>query len=166
MADRQSLWRTLPRIYFWGWVALAPLVFFAGLIGYMSYDRQFEYFRVGLWIGILNLGILWTALFGLIALVKLAHQIARTRKGQSASTADSFIKEFLNMYPLGWTLLVAAGFVAEYVAHTFTTRGSLLMTVAVGFVPMTLGIALIAFARRQGRSSPEAAGQDRPGQRG
>ena len=151
MADKRSLSRTLPRIYFLGWVALVPLVILAGLIGYMSFDREFEYFLVGLWIGILNLGILWTAVFVLISVVKLVAQVSKADHRRPAVTAGSFRKEFLSIYPLGWTVLVALGFLSEFLAHSFSIRGSLLATVALGFIPMTLGTALVAFVRSRDR---------------
>jgi hypothetical protein len=156
MVDKRSLLRTLPQIYFWGWVALVPLVLLAGLIGYMSFDRKYEHFLQGLWIGILNLGILWTAIFVLIAMIKLIARVWKVDHQQSVPTANSFRKEFLSIYPLGWTVLVASGFVSEFLARTFTIPGSFLAVVAFGFTPMTLGIALIAFVRSRDRSGSAA----------
>jgi len=161
MADKRSLLRRLPRIYFWGWVALAPLVILAGLMMYMSFDRKFEYFLEGLWIGILNLGILWTAMFVLVSVIIVVARVSKPNHRQPVATANSFRKEFLSIYPLGWTVLVASGFISEFLTHTFTIRGSFLATVALGFVPMTLGTALIAFVRSRDRAgtvaSPRAA---------
>ena len=151
MAGKPSLLRTLPRLYFWGWIALTPLVLLAGLIGYMSFDRKFEYFVEGVRIGILNFGILWTAVFILIAVIKVVLRILNRGQPQAAVTKNSCRKEFLCIYPLGLTVLVASGFVTEFIAHTFTAGGSFLATIAIGFIPMTLAIAIVAFVRTRGR---------------
>lgn len=151
MADKGSLLRMLPRIYFWGWIALAPLIALAGLIGYMSFDREFEFFLEGLWIGILNLGILWTAVFVLISVIALVAQVSKSSHGQPRAGVDSFWKEFLSIYPLGWTVLVASGFISEFLTHSFAIRGGFLLTVVFGFLPMTLGIAAISLFRSRAR---------------
>jgi hypothetical protein len=105
----------------------------------------------GLKIGLLNLGILWTALFVLICMIKIVALFLRTQHRQPVVAPHSFRKEFLSIYPLGWTVVIAAGFVTEFIAHTFTTRGSFLATVTVGFIPMTLVVVLLAFVRSRDR---------------
>ena len=101
MADKSSLSRTLARIYFLGWVALIPLVILSGLIVYMSYHREFEYFLEGLWLGILNLGILWTGVFVLICVVKFIAAGLKDRSSAIGGYGEFFPERISEHLPLG-----------------------------------------------------------------
>jgi hypothetical protein len=85
-ADRR-LSEELTRLYFLGWAGISPLVFIAGLIGFVSYDFAISALLTGLWAGILNLGILWSGIFLLIAvgrvLVGLAVRLAEPGRAEA-----------------------------------------------------------------------------------
>jgi hypothetical protein len=59
----------LLRLYFTGWVAISPLIFAWAIALWWSLDQSLADFWLGLTMGLLNLGILWTALYLAIAAV-------------------------------------------------------------------------------------------------
>jgi Na+-transporting methylmalonyl-CoA/oxaloacetate decarboxylase gamma subunit len=141
--------KKLPLIYFWGWVVLAPLIILIALIWYVSYKNKFEALLDGLWIGILNLGILWTAVFLLIVVVSSIAHILRTgdRQPQQVVVESTFWEEFWWIYRWGWIVTISLGFLSEFLAGSFGVSGGLMVTVALAFLPMTLATALIAYVR-------------------
>lgn len=117
----------------------------------MSYDRELKNFVRGVWIGILNLGILWTAIFLLIvfghAVVCLVRRCIESGNQNHEHDIRSFGNEFREVYGLGWTILVVVGFSSEFLVHTFDYPGGLFTVLAFGFLPMTLAAVLLAYTR-------------------
>lgn len=138
----------LTRLYFWGWAGVLPLSLVTGLIGFVSYDFAFNALLTGLWAGILNIGILWTGVYLLIVVgrvfVGLSMRLIERGKTKPKRIKRTLLHEFLEAYALGWTILLLAGFVAEFLAQTYHTSNGLLVILAVGFVPMTLAAVLLA----------------------
>lgn len=145
----------LTRLYFWGWAGIMPLSLVAGLIGFVSYGFAFNALLTGLWAGILNLGILWTGIFILIVVgrvfVALSVRLIERGKPKPERIRRTSLHEFLEAYALGWTILLLAGFVAEFLAQTYHTSSGLIVVLTVGFLPMTLAAALLA--RFRGRAT-------------
>jgi len=153
MGEERSLWRTLPRVYFSVWVALIAVAIFCGFVFYMSFDREFDDFLDGLWVGILNLGILWTAVFLIVLAVGCIARVrrAKDRLPQPAVSAGAFWEEFWPIYSWGWIAVISLGFLLEFLTHTFGEGGGLMATIALCFLPMTLATALIAHFRSRNR---------------
>lgn len=153
MADDRPLPELLTRVFFWGWVALSPLVIFTGLIGFLSYDCRLEYFLDGVWFGLLNLGILWTGIFLLIALVGsvigIILRVVDSGRERRERVARTFAVEFREAYGLGWTILIILGFIAEFRVQSYGESGGLFVTLALGFVPITLLAILLAYVRNR-----------------
>ena len=129
MTDKRPLSEVLTRLYFLGWVGLSPLVLIFGLIAWASYNWQFRYFLVGLKIGLVNLGILWTGIFLLIV---IGHVV---------------VSIMWQVYGLGWTILIVIGFISEFLAESYGFSGGLFAAVAIGFLPMTVVAVLLAYMR-------------------
>ena len=138
-------------MYFWGWIALLPLMVFTGVIGFISSGFELEGFLTGFWFGLLNLGILWTGIFLLIsvarAVVGLMWFFASSRPEKRERIVRTFADEFREIYGLGWAILIAAGFISEFLAQSFHDSGGLFVTVVIGFVPMTLAAVLLTHLR-------------------
>lgn len=149
--SNRRLSEELTRLYFLGWAAISPLVLIAGLIGFASFDFAISALLTGLWAGILNLGILWSGIFLLIAVgrvfVGVALRLAEPGKPKPECTRRIFFKEFGEAWALGWTILLVVGFAAEILAHTRYDYGGLVIVLAFGFIPMTLAAVLLAYFR-------------------
>jgi len=153
MVENGPLWEALTRLYFWGWVALLPLTVFTGVIGFISSGSELEGFLTGFWFGLLNLGILWTGIFLLISvgrvIVGLMLFFTSPRPEKRERIVRTFADEFREVYGLGWAILVAAGFISEFLAQSFHHSGGLFVTLAIGVVPMTLVAVLLTHLRCQ-----------------
>jgi hypothetical protein len=153
MVENRPFWEALTRLYFWGWAALLPLMVFAGVIGFVSSGFELEGFLTGFWFGLLNLGILWTGIFLLISVgrvvVGLMLFFTSSRPEKRERIVRTFADEFREIYGLGWAILIAAGFIAEFLAHSFHHSGGLFVTLAIGVVPMTLIVVLLTHLRCQ-----------------
>ena len=149
-ADRR-LSEELTRLYFLGWACLSPLVLVAGLIGFASYDFALSALLTGLWVGLLNLGILWSAIFMLIFtgryFVGLVLRLTESGKPKPDHSSRTFLREFGEAWALGWTILLNTGFIAEFLAHTVYDYGGLFSVLAFGFMPMTMAAVLLAYFR-------------------
>ena len=66
-ANEQSLLRRLLRLYCYGWFAILPLIVLWAIVIWASFDRSLVDFWLGLEMGTINLGLLWTGLFLVIA---------------------------------------------------------------------------------------------------
>ena len=151
MADKRPLSEVLTRLYFWGWVGLTPLVILFGLIGYASYSFESRYFWEGLWIGLVNLGILWTGIFLLIVIghvvVSIIWHFIDREKVNREHVVRSFGEEFREVYGFGWTILLVTGFISEFLAESFGFSGGLFAMLAFGFLPMTFVAVVLAYLR-------------------
>lgn len=151
MVGNRPLWETLTRLYFLGWVSLLPLMVLTGVIGFISSGAELEGFVTGFWVGLLNLGILWTGIFVLIsvgsAVVALMLFFTPSRPKKRERTVRSFAGEFRAVYGFGWAVLIAVGFISEFLAQSFHDSGGLFVTLAIGFVPMTLAAVLLTHLR-------------------
>ena len=149
MTDKRPLSEILTRLYFWGWVGLAPLTIIFGLITLVSYNWQFRYFLKGLWIGLVNLGILWTGIFLLIVIghvvVSTIWRFIESGNQNREHVVRTFGEEFREVYGLGWTILIVIGFISEFLAESYGFSGGLFAVVAFGFLPMTVIAALLAY---------------------
>jgi tryptophan-rich sensory protein len=92
-----------------------------GLVAYFSYNREFRCFLEGLWVGLVNLGILWTGIFMLVAIghtvVSIIWCFIEPRRQSRERVARSFFEEFREVYGLGWTILIVMGFISEFLAE-------------------------------------------------
>lgn len=151
MAEDRPLWETLTRVYFWGWAALLPLMVFTGVISFISNGCELEGFRIGFWFGLLNLGILWTGIFLLISVARVIVDFmlffTSSRPEKRKRVARIFADDFREVYGLGWAILIVAGFISEFLAQSFHDSGGLFVTLAIGFVPMTLAAVLLTHLR-------------------
>lgn len=151
MTDKRPLSEVLTRLYFWGWVGLAPLAIIFGLIAYISYNWELRFFLEGLWIGLVNLGILWTGIYLLIVIghvvVSIIWRFIETDDQNREHVVRTFGKEFREVYGLGWTILIVIGFVSEFLAESYGFSGGLFAVVAFGFLPITLLAVLLAYIR-------------------
>ncbi len=151
MVENRPLWEVLTRLYFWGWVALLPLMVFTGVIGSISSASRLEGFLTGFWFGLLNLGILWTGIFLLISvgrvIVNFMLFFTSSRPEKRERIVRTFADEFREVYGLGWATLIAAGFIFEFFAQSFHHSGGLFVTLAIGFMPMTLVAVLLTHLR-------------------
>jgi hypothetical protein len=151
MTDKRPLSEVLTRLYFWGWVGLAPLVLIFGLIAWVSYNWQFRYFLLGLWMGLVNLGILWTGIFLLIVIghvvVSIMWHFIETGNQPREHVVRTFGEAFREVYGLGWTILIVIGFISEFLAESYGFSGGLFAVVAFGFLPMTALAVLLAYIR-------------------
>lgn len=149
-ADRR-LSEELTRLYLWGWVGISPIVLLFGVIGFVSYDFALTALLTGLWMGILNLGILWSGAFLLIVIgrlfVGLALRTIEHGQPRPGRARRAYSREFGEAWALGWTVLLIAGFVAEFFGHTLLESGGFFRVLAYGLVPMTLAAALLAYFR-------------------
>lgn len=73
-ANEQTLPRKLLRLYCYGWIAILPLIVLWAIVIWASFDHSLADFWLGLEMGTINLGLLWTGLFLVIA---VASCIAR-----------------------------------------------------------------------------------------
>jgi len=151
MTDKRPLSEVLTRLYFLGWVGLSPLVLIFGLIAWASYNWQFRYFLVGLKIGLVNLGILWTGIFLLIvighAVVSIMWHFIETGTQAREHVVRTFGEEFREIYGLGWTILIVIGFMSEFLSESYGFSGGLFAVIAFGFLPMTLVAVFFAYIR-------------------
>ena len=138
-------------MYFCGWVALMPLMIVTGVIGFVSSGFELEGFLTGVWVGLLNLGILWTGIFLLISvarvIVGLMLFFTSSRPEHRERVARTFAEEFREIYGLGWAILIATGFISEFLAQSHHDSGGLFVALAIGFVPMTLAAVLLTHLR-------------------
>lgn len=138
-------------MYFCGWVALMPLMIVTGVIGFVSSGFELEGFLTGVWVGLLNLGILWTGIFLLISvarvIVGLMLFFTSSRPEHRERVARTFADEFREIYGLGWAILIATGFISEFLAQSHHDSGGLFVALAIGFVPMTLAAVLLTHLR-------------------
>ena len=151
MVENRPLWEALTRLYFWGWAALLPLMIVTGVIGFVSSGFELEGFLTGVWVGLLNLGILWTGIFLLISvatvIVGLMLFFTSSRPEHRERVARTFADEFREVYGLGWAILIAIGFISEFFAQSYHDSGGLFVALAIGFVPMTLAAVLLTHLR-------------------
>ena len=151
MTHKRPLSEVLTRLYFWGWVGLAPLTIIFGLIAYISYNWEFRYFLQGLWIGLVNLGILWAGVFLLIVIghvvVRIIWRFIESGNQNSEHVARTFGEEFREVYGLGWMILIVIGFISEFLAESYSFSGGLFAVIVFGFLPMTMVAVLIAYTR-------------------
>ena len=151
MVGNRPLWEALTRLYFCGWVALMPLMIVTGVIGFVSSGFEPEGFLTGVWVGLLNLGILWTGIFLLISvarvIVGLMLFFTSSRPEHRERVARTFADEFREIYGLGWAILIATGFISEFLAQSHHDSGGLFVALAIGFVPMTLAAVLLTHLR-------------------
>jgi magnesium-transporting ATPase (P-type) len=151
MTEKRPLSEVLTRLYFWGWVGLAPLASIFGLIAYISYNWEFRYFLEGLWIGLVNLGILWTGLFLLIAIghiiVSIIWRFIEPGNQRRDQVVRPFCEEFREVCGFGWMILIVIGFISEFLAESYGLSGGLLAVIAFGFLPVTVLAVLLAYIR-------------------
>jgi hypothetical protein len=151
MVEIRPLWEVLTRLYFLGWIVLLPPMIVTGVIGFVSSGFELEGFLTGFWIGLLNLGILWTGIFLLISVARVIVSFmllfTASRPEHRERVARTFADEFRAVYGLGWAILIAAGFVSEFLSQSNHDSGGLFVTLAIGFVPMTLAAVLLAHLR-------------------
>lgn len=151
MVENRPLREALTRLYFLGWAALLLLMIVTGVIGFVFSDLELDVFLTGFWMGLLKLGILWTGIFFLISVARVVVGFmlffTASRPEHQERVALTFVDELREVYGLGWAMLIAAGFISEFLSQSNHDSGGLFVTLAIGFVPMTLAALLLAHLR-------------------
>lgn len=75
--SEQPLPRKLLILYCFGWAAIFPLIILWAFVIWASFDQTLADFWVGLKMGAINLGLLWTVLFFVIAVASYAARWLR-----------------------------------------------------------------------------------------